>query len=244
MGKTKKTEGCGSHWRPLGRISEHFTGLFRLTFISIAMDGSLQSGLTLWTCPLFVHFSFFFFFEENSKRWNVSLIWKYYFRLSSLPGLPCGAKLGLNDLAYKRTSKVKFEQCFCQGCWEEIVLDSWTVSLCSNNYRSRTNSLIVKRQSILEVATTTSLIPSISDLEEHITFTKSHFSDPSIYFCASHFYSYKSLTQPNLLGFMNTNELMGGGTQAKRHQTLLFSSIITHDCSSLKPSVWICENQR
>lgn len=190
MGKTKKTEGCRSHWRPLGRISEHFTGLFRLTFISIAMDGSLQSGLTLWTCPLFVHFSWVFFFLwgefKTVKRLTdlkVLLSVKLTFRFA------LRRKARVEWLAYKRTSKVKFEQCFCQGRWEEIVLDSRTVSLCSNNYTSRTNSLIVKRQSILEVATTTSLIPSISDLEEHITFTKSHLSDPSLYFCASHFYS-------------------------------------------------------
>lgn len=97
LGETKKTEGCRSHWRPLGGISEHFTGLFRLTFISIAMDGSLQSVLTLWPLPLFALSLGFFFFEENSERRNVSQIWKYYFRLSSLPGLPCGIKSGFVD---------------------------------------------------------------------------------------------------------------------------------------------------
>lgn len=94
LGKTKKTEGCRSHWRPLGGISEHFTGLFRLTFISIARDGSLQSVLTLWPLPLFALSLGFF---ENSKRWNVSQIWKYYFRLSSLPGSPCSVKSGFVD---------------------------------------------------------------------------------------------------------------------------------------------------
>lgn len=201
----------------------------------------------VWPCEpvvfLFISLGFFFFFWREFKTvkrltdLKVLLSVKLTFRFA------LRRKARVEWLAYKRTSKVKFEQCFCRGRWEGIVLDSRTVSLCSNNYTSRTNSLTVKRQSILEVATTTSLIPSISDLEEHITFTKSHLSDPSLHFCASHFYSCKSLTQPNLLGFMNTNELIGGGTQANSHQTLLFSSI-THDCSSLKPSVWICENQR
>lgn len=115
LGKTKKTEGCRSHWRPLGGISEHFTGLFRLTFISIARDGSLQSVLTLWPLPLFALSLEFF---ENSKRWNVSQIWKYYFRLSSLPG---SRKVRVCWLE-QRTYKVRFEQYFCQGCQEEIVL--------------------------------------------------------------------------------------------------------------------------
>lgn len=43
-----------------------------------------------WPYGLFLFFAlslgFFLFFEENSKRWNVSQIWEYYFRLSPRPG--------------------------------------------------------------------------------------------------------------------------------------------------------------
>lgn len=51
----RKSRSGGHTGDPLWGISEHFTGLFRLTFILVARDSSLQSALTCWPLPSFSH---------------------------------------------------------------------------------------------------------------------------------------------------------------------------------------------
>lgn len=160
LGKTKR-----SQWRPLRGISEHFTGLFRLTFISIARDGSLQSVLTLWPPPLFTLSLFFFFWGLTDLKVLLSAKLKSRFTLRRKVRV-----WWLNE----EPPRSSLNNTFVKDAGKEIVLERGTVSLWSNNYRSSTNSLIVKRQSILEVAITTSQIPSMSDLVERGTCTKSH----------------------------------------------------------------------